>query len=114
MSAFAKSCGISQSVVWRDCHGRKVSNQRFSTYLSAFSRAGQERLLRARFHDIIPEDLRGWLRIEPPGAVGESPSTDDLALLPSPTRDALNRLAREMARDPELEDWVVKFIRKVC
>lgn len=116
MAAFAEQCGVSQSLVWRDCHGRKISDQRFVFYLRALNADDQERLLRARLMDLLPRDFNSWVQVGPPARIEETPgdSSSGLALLSPKTRTALNRLAQEMAHDPALHDWILQLIHRIC
>lgn len=111
LSAFARQCGISQSLVWRDCEDRVMSDTRFGKYLRNLSPEGRERLIRARVRDILPAEFESLVEVE---ASPLPKKRSNFVLLSEETRDALELLAGEMARDPELEDWVKGFIRKVC
>ncbi len=113
MAAFAEKSGVTQSVVWRDCHGRGISDRRFASYLHALDTDGQEQLLRARLRDLVPTDFTSWVQVSPP-RIAETPLPSTSDLLPRKTRQALDRLADEMGQDPELHDWILQLVRRVC
>jgi hypothetical protein len=112
MSAFAKQCGVSQSLVWRDCQGRQISDRRFTAYIGVFSPEGRERLLRARLRDILPEELERMVEVDSAPRLKDDLS--NLSLLSQESRAALNTLAGEMASDDELHRWVMTFVKKIC
>lgn len=114
MTAFAKQAGVDQSLVWHDCNGRRISDERFGAYLRVLSPLGKERLLRARLRDSIPEEFQRWVRIVPPADRRESPEPSNFFLLSQEAQASLNRLAGEMVRDAELRQWMQRFIEKAC
>ena len=111
---FSRACGVDQSQVWRDCRGRRVSDERFRSYLAAVNKDDRRVLLAARLHDLLPPSLRQAVRIEEPSSVAEAPDKCAFDLLSKETRQALDLLIREMGADRELSDWVVRFIRRIC
>lgn len=111
MAAFAKAAGISQSLVWRDAQGRQISDPRFEKYLRVLSDDGRTRLAKARIRDLLGKNFESLLDVPAsPGRKAES----SLSLLSSRSREALEKLAREMASDNDLDDWVRKFVQRVC
>lgn len=112
LSAFAKQCGISQSLVWRDCQDRQISDKRFVAYLKVLSVEGRKRLARARLRDIFSGEFESLVEVRTSTkAKGKS---SNLALLSPDTQAGIDKLAGEMAQDSELHDWVMQFVRKIC
>lgn len=112
MLQFAKSAGVTQSLVWRDCQGRQLSDKRFLAYLRVLSPDGRKRLIRARLRDILTDEfmpLVGSGKLDSPGK-----KSSNLSLLSPDSQAAIEKLAGEMAQDRELHDWVMQFVRKVC
>jgi len=114
MSSFASAASVGQPQVWRDCNGRKVSDERFSAYLSAVSETAKERLIRARLRDLLPAELDAWIRIVPPSERAAETPEADLQQLDRAPREALKKLARAISADPELGDWIVRLVRRIC
>ncbi|HRJ70681.1 MAG TPA: hypothetical protein PLS03_00570 [Terrimicrobiaceae bacterium] len=112
MSVFAKTCGVTQSLVWRDCEGRQISDKRFLAYMKAISPTARERLVRARVSELLPAGQESLVKVRSSGRLKEDSA--NFALLSPVSQTALNKLAGAMANDQELHDWVMQFIRKVC
>lgn len=110
LSAFAKQCGVSQSLVWRDCQDRQISDKRFVAYLKVLSEEGRKSLARARLRDIFSGEFESLVEVR----TSTKDITSNLSLLSPESQAALDKLAGEMAQDSELHDWVMQFVRKIC
>lgn len=112
MSAFAKRCDVNQSLVWRDCQGRQLSDKRFQAYLRVLSPEGRKRLIRARMRDVLTEEFESLVDVRSSPRLKDKHS--NLLLLSPDSQTALDKLAGEMVQDSELHDWIMQFVRKVC
>jgi hypothetical protein len=106
---FARACGVHQSLVWRDCNSRQMSDERLRAYLSAFQPESALRLLNARLNDLLPSEMRTWITVEQQsGRVKES--FDEAPLLSEKGRTAVREIALKMADDPKFESWIIEAV----
>lgn len=114
-SEFATICGIDRTKLSRDISGRTayITDSQFSEYISHMRRESQMKMIQARLMDIIPEGLHSELIFNQSDMIKENFQNFPLLQISPALKSALEWLADEIARCPELEDPILTICRRL-